>query len=481
MNHQEESLEERLDKNSDNHREKSLASTFKNWGKDAGIRVGTAAANAYHFVTATPARMILVAGTTLSLLTGIGVSKIMDYKSTHRPVHFTPYITQGESEDVMLDISRGISDLNNRLGSLYVQFTGASSESAPDDSNLKRIVNEEIEQAQSIIALISRAQEYMGPFAPHINALRNGGRRLDSSFNHRKRDEYHTEYHTETDRVCTGSGENEVCTDVTRIVSEEVYDYTDHYWTFSDAQANAALREEFLPALDKLKKHPLKTISYNQLRQTEVPEKDALGREVTNREEYLQEANEWLDKGLAAKQNALARIEVVAENGYVREMLIDAQSPQGFTGLSSYPTSTHVRNYCSHCDEDGAPRGYLILKRIDDVADRYTKPYSEMLVVFSAAPPHLQNVITELGLIRDKLDTEKTITADDILRAADRSTEAYLTMVPGSVTTAPTAGERFWWPFGVTIGLLLLTGIGTGIAASQDNYTPRYRGNFRRW
>ncbi len=479
MNKSEESLEERLDQNSDNLREKSLSSTFKNWRKNAGIKVGTVAANAYHFVTATPARMILVAGTTLSLLAGVGVSKIMDYKSTHRAVHFAPYTAQGESEDVMLDISRGISDLNNRLGLLYVQF--ASDENVPDDHNLKSIVNEEIERAQSIIALISRAQDYISPFAPHINTLRNGGRRLDSSFGHRKRDEYHTEYHTETDRVCSGSGENEVCTDVTRIVSEEVYDYTDHYWTFSDAQANAALREEFLPALEKLKKHPLKTISYNQLRRTEVPEKDALGREIENGEEYLQGANEWLDKGLAAKQNALARIEVVSENGYVREMLIDAQSPQGFTGLSTYPTSTHVRNFCSRCDEDGAPRGYITLKRIDDVTDRYAKPYGEMLVVFSAAPPHLQNVITELGLIREKLDTKKTITADDILRAADRSTEAYLTMVPGSVTTAPTAGERFWWPFGVTMGLLLLTGIGTGIAASQDNYTPRYRRDFRKW
>ncbi len=479
MNKSEESLEERLDQNSDNHREKSLSSPFKNLGKNVGIKVGTAAANAYHFVTETPARMILVAGTTLSLLAGVGASKIMDYKSTHRLVHFTPYTAQGESENVMLDISRGISDLNNQLGLLYVQF--ASEENVPDDRNLKRIVKEEIEQAQSIIALISQAQDYMSRFAPHINALRNGGRRLDSSFNHRKRDEYHTECHTETDRVCTGSGENEICTPVTKLVCDDVYDYTDHYWTFSGAQANAALREEFLPALESLKKHPLKTISYNQLRQTEVPEKDALGREIANGEEYLQEANEWLDKGLAAKQNALARIEVVSENGYVREMLIDAQSPQGFTGLSTYPTSAHARNYCSRCDEDGAPRGYLTLKRIDDVTDRYTKPYGEMLVVFSAAPPHLQDVITELGLIRDKLDTEKTITADDILRAADRSTDAYLTMVPGSVTTAPTAGERFWWPFGVTMGLLLLTGIGTGIAASQENYTPRYRGDFRRW
>ncbi len=475
-----DSLEGRVNKNSD-HPKENFFSPVKDWGKNVGIKVGTAAVNAYHFMTDTPARIILVAGTAFSLFAGFGVSKIMDYKSTHRPIHFTPYSAQGESEDVMLDISRGISDLNNKLGLLYVQASGVSSEDAPDETTLKRIVDEEIERAKGIINLINRGQEYMGKFVPHINALRNGGRRLDSSFSHRKRDEYHTECHTEMDEVCSGSGDDRVCTPVTRVVCDEVYDYTDHYWTFSDAQAHAALREEFLPALESLKMHPLKVIAYNQLRRTEVPEKDAIGREIKDREEYLKQANEWLDQGVAAKQTALARMDFVTGDGYLREMLADAQSPQGFTGLSTYPSSTHVRNYCSSCDEDGAPRGYLTLKRVERVTEGYTKPYGEIAVVFSAAPAHLQNVITELGLVREKLDDGEKVTADDILRAADRSTQAYLTMVPDSVSTAPTSGERFWWPVGVTMGLLLLTGIGAGVAASQDDYTPRYRGEFRRW
>ena len=381
----------------------------------------------------------------------------------------------------MLDISRGLSDLNNRLGLLYVQLAGATKESVPDKASLKEIIEGEIGHAQGIIALINRAQDYMSPFVPQINVLHNAGEQLHSSFSHRSRDEYHTECHTETDEVCTGSGNNEVCTDETNVVCTDVYDYTDHYWTFSDAQANSVVRGQFLPALDSLKKHPLKTINYDQLRRKEVPNKDALGREITNGDEYLKQANEWIEKGLAAKQNDLARIDMVANNGYVREMLMDAQSPQGFTGLSTYPPSTHVRNYCSRCDEESAPRGYLTLKQIKGITERYKKPYDEMLVVFSAAPPHLESVITELGLVKDKLDGGKTVTAEDILRAADRSTEAYLTLVPGSVTTAPTSSERFWWPWGIGGGLFILSCIGAGITASREDYMPSYRRDFRRW
>ncbi len=352
-------LEERLDsRNHTSPTNRSLSSMFKGWGKKAGSTMG----DAYRFITETPARIILTAGTVLSLFTGMGVSKIMDYKSTHRPIHFTPYSAQGESEDVMLDISRGLSDLNNRLGLLYVQLAGATKESVPDKASLKEIIEGEIGHDQGIIALINRAQDYMSPFVPQINVLHNAGEQLHSSFSHQSRDEYHTECHTETEEVCTGSGENEVCTNETNVVCTDVYDYTEHYWTFSDAQANSVVRGQFLPALDSLEKHPLKTIDYDRLRRREVPSKDALGREITNNDEYLQQANEWLDKGLAAKQNDLARIDAVANNGSVREMLMDARSPQGFTGLSTYPPSTYVRNYCSGCDEESAPRGYLTLK-----------------------------------------------------------------------------------------------------------------------
>ena len=411
-------------------------------------------------------RLVLSLGTAASLTTGYISYSYLQHQSETRAVMDFPAVSS--ERHPILQASAALADTAQDIGGVYVLLTGTSPQQVPNDIKLQQLLQQERGKVEKTKEVLEQAKKSLDPYATSITNIHSGGQRLRRSFVHTSTDNYHTEWYTVPVESCSGSGNTRTCTTHMETRSRQVYDDTDHYWTFTPSIAIEGAKELEDGTDDLRAKHPT-AVSYDDLLRNTIPAQDSLGRKISKSDilTYGEGQNEWLKKGMPPKYNALANIDVVLDNRSILAMLEIAQA--GFDTHPGYPLRTHVNNTCSSCEDQGAPAGYLHVKDVEYITTAYTRPFGDLHYVFRSAEPELNRLLTELSSLDRRLNSGEKIDANDLLTAADIGTTAYKVMVAKSVIAAPTAGERTWWPIGLGLGGLILTAIAGGIIAYNDN------------
>lgn len=387
----------------------------------------------------------LVAGAPAYLFT----AEYLTEKSANRPVFFTPSIDGDAS--IYVRVAAEIANTANLVGATYVKL---NSENAPNDVIVLKEAKEAIARINEGLMCIEEGKKAIDVFRDPIGKISESGVQIEQSYSHRKRDNYHTEVYT-VPVTHTDANGNTTTTIETR--TRQVYDNTDHYWTFTREQAHSGTRK-LRQGIEEMDTVGLVPITLAPFLSKTSPAQDVLGRPVEDLQAYRSGQNEWIKEGIVPFFNNLTNVTIVSMDSNV-VFYLDA-SQQGFSNRNAFPEEKHVRNTCSSCDEREAPEGYLAAQAVGVKTGMYTHNFSRIDATLRSAPEKYQELRMELETVVQKLEKGKRVSARDIGPAADVATELYETMVSDSKITAPTARAQVVYPILTGLVMFSLAGIG---------------------
>lgn len=390
--------------------------------------------------------LALIAG----LAVGTGTSHYLQKQSAERAVFFAPEIS-GEANPIM-EGAVDINNLANGVGALYVRMNGSDT---PNDVFILQETKRLIALADTTSETVEAMKGVVQPLANPISHIRSAGTQIRSSFQHSSVDNYITVIDLVPVTSCDA---NNNCTTTNVTVPRQQYTDTDHYWKLNkkalqDGAVTLASGTAEMEAMN------LTNISVKEYLKVDVPQNDAVGRPVVDKEAYQRGENEWISKGPVPSYNRLVHLGSVTDNTDVKQLYADIQAKLS----SGYPENSHENNICSSCDEQGAPAGYIVSKHVHAVAKTYVENYEQLDNILVVAPSKITLVKVALEDIANTLEKGKKVSASDFNAAADRATELYKLMVPDSEIAAPTSNERMWYPIGFGVGAALVMGIGSAL------------------
>lgn len=213
------------------------------------------------------------------------------------------------------------------------------------------------EALQSLSAPITAAQSIPG---------------VKDAFNKTWGYDYHHNYHTEyyTERECTGTGKDERCYDVTK--SREVYDNTDHYYTYHREFGEQA--DILLSSL--MQKYPDMRLTESLRRASTTHEenqnairksmRELFEKKNPDAEDYLKLANKWADgstfeKNYPAVREAYAKLSSISRD------------------WSSAKTTAKSISYRTNYRSDDGPAEYQLAETAQGNCNRMTESLYEII------------------------------------------------------------------------------------------------------
>ncbi len=429
----------------------------------------------YSFATEDALRIGISAGIVVSGGAGWIINNYLESESASREVYLAPEVQEEASP--FIRTAAALSNIANTTGALYVRMHGKGGEK-PNDIQLSREMKALQEEIQRGFLLLQGLDAELLRVTPPIQAIANGGKTVRGSYVHAYHDNYHTEMYTVPVTTCSGSGRDSHCSTHLETRTRQVYDDTDHAWTFHSLRCRNGLAE-LKEGVKGLHTAPLQNVVPHPYLARDAPEQDVLGRAVLDAKHYVEGQNEWIREGLVPAAWVLATPSSVSDHRDFRQLLQD--ETRGLAEHREYPSHYELTNTCSGCDEQQAPRGYITTKRVGQLTDSFAGNYHLVHSILLASPGVLQTMNEQLTDLQGRLEAGKRVHASDLTDIADSATKLYTTLVPDTKIAAPTAAERKWWPIGIGGMLFLLCGgIGFGINARNASYSGGY-GYRRGW
>ncbi|MBI4448097.1 hypothetical protein HY643_03895 [Candidatus Woesearchaeota archaeon] len=289
----------------------------------------------------------LSAGTFSSML----LAKHLNYKNTHRPISI---IQLEKQQQKAVEASKLAHNTSMHINELWNFVNTPKVEDSMD--HLQEKNNQIIQQIAETQQALTEFEKDIKAKQPLAQKISQGGSLIKNSWDYWSRDNYHTEF--DTVRDCDSDGN---CT--SRTVTRQVYDNTDHYWTYESQKcllgANILIEEVPKLKVQKVEGVNLSTVIAGLSRGGDI-------KNLGENPQFKWTKNKIINLVNEASSNA-GKIEIDADIVFVEK------------NSQSFPTSFHQRTYWM--SYTNAPRGYEESLRVGKVTSRYNENITDMLSI----------------------------------------------------------------------------------------------------
>lgn len=391
----------------------------------------------YSWVTGDVFRFCVAGGAVLGLGIGGFVANRMENQVVRKPVFFAPMYDVDAHPAVR--VSAGVSDLSNEIRALYIDLAGENGE-VPNEIVVRQEIDDISGKTDEVLGAMEELRNDMRRFIDPVNEIRAGGREVRNSFQYRR---------------------------------EGTQSHKEDTWTFMASRANQGVQLliEGLSALEGLESTSIPLADYVRPGKSE----DDLGRQINFIAQTAGDVNEWIKHGLVPSFNYLNSPDGnIWSSGFVRELLEDYGEGEGLLhNRVKYPGVKKARKKANKDDDEvGAPRGYVVTKRVGQTTEEYAQHNIRIQTFLRQNEIHLGKLGRELRRLSYKLGEGSSIDEDNLAEAVDLSSMAYRVMVPETKVMPPTIADKHAYSFGIGGGIFLafsLLGLGINLYNKHSN------------